>query len=110
MDPSEMSTSELTNKVAKLAVLIDENDLDLVSSGKRLSRQLSVFRTELLSRMKGEDNPENRETLQSLMNSAVQANSDGLAASYEACLAQQQVILAEASKEQPQGLTAASIE
>ena len=86
MDLSKMRDRELVETFAALAVKIDETDLDLVSSGKRLSSAMSGIRKIIFKRMNNGKSQANKILLQTVAVSAIKANSNGLASSRLHCI------------------------
>lgn len=81
MGLGKMTNEELVETLALQAVIAHETDLDLISSGKRLSATMSAIRNEIFSRMKGGDIRENRKLLEKLLGElldlSIRLNFDG---------------------------------
>jgi hypothetical protein len=86
MDLKKMSSQELVRTLVRLSIESDDTDLDLVSSGKTLSRAMARIRKEIFSRMEGGENEENKNLLQEISDTAVRANFSQNKCSYVECL------------------------
>ncbi len=94
MESNSMTNECLLDTLEKLAILSDDADLDLSSSGRKFATAILAHKREILSRTKaGHSNDDLNTKLTSLMTLAVRANQERTEVSFKDYNALKQEIL-----------------